>query len=320
MVVSIKTEKVFLAASLSGAFHGIICLALVVSFPQIYRMDPDPNSINGRKRPAALFWENELKKTNQEASAKFRLEQVPFTAQLSPIASVGHDAKNAMSRAAKSDGDPSLTARTKGEVEQGLSQGDLGLFFNCFKSEWPTEKLAVLIDRSLSMGLGGGWGHVIRGFELLSATAMPDNQIRIWLFDKTVDELAPTGLWSSWSSQRSNMAMQIIRNTRPGGLTDLAGAIRVAALNGATRIVVISDDATLMQQEWISLHTTMRRLGKPLPRICSYRILGKHPNDSLETKCRQSGGWCVHGSGNRWKGLDPSGSFGSDQSIHGVNP
>lgn len=295
----LKLEKLFLAASISVAFHGIIFLLFIVLFLHFQGSGSYLNPVESLNRQATVFWANELKIPSPKFIPNDHLEDVPFTAQLSPIALLNHDVRNAMQGTRLLDMDSSLTSDIGGKLERGCPQRDTDLFLNCFKSEWPAEKLAVVIDRSLSMGLGGGWENVIRGFESVSSTSISSNQVRIWLFDKSVDEVASTGLWSTWNAYRSEIAIQTIRNTRPGGHTDLAGAIRVASLNGATRIVVISDDATLLPSEWTSICATMRRLGKPLPRICSYRILGQHLNDSLETKCRQSGGWSIHGTGKK---------------------
>jgi hypothetical protein len=161
-----------------------------------------------------------------------------------------------------------------------------------FATESPAEHLAVVIDRSLSMGLGGGWNAARREANLVFAKVPPDCLMRVWLFDKTVDEIASEGDWKPWSRMRCQRALDRLEDTRPGGSTDLGNAMRTAALRGASRIVVISDDADLLSGDWAGIATTLRRIGRPVPRICAVRLGQQMSEDNLGALCRQSGGWC----------------------------
>ena len=288
-----------LAGILSTLAHGLLILAVVVvwSVFSLPTTVPGGRVTNDRGRNASVFWDQpaaSVQPKSSSANESKPLDVVPFTAQLSPLAMVSVETKHV---------EPvrKMLRNLRGTNNAGLGQNEVnkptvdaagGRSAGWFATEAPAEHLAVVIDRSLSMGLGGGWNAARREANLVFANVPHDCLMRVWLFDKTVDEIASEGDWKSWSRTRCQRALERLEDTRPGGSTDLGNALRTTALRGATRIVVISDDADLNSGDWGAIATTLRRIGRPLPKLCAIRLGQQMREDNLGDLCRQSGGWC----------------------------
>ena len=288
--------RYFMAAMLSALIHTTIVLAVVIVWSFVGLEPDNPDSNLESSSNLRIFWES---KTNLQAFnpiVPIKAELAPFTAQLIPIAMVNSGNK-------VSDPIQSMIKNLRGNNVSGL-QNELKTIAKSQKSkillgslrvESDEERVGLLIDKSLSMGLDGAWGLVVHEFDAFLPTISPETRTRIWLFDKNLEEIGQSDYWGTWNQARLRQALKQIHETRPGGLTDLANALRAVSFRGSTRIVVISDDADLSINDWVSIASTLRRLGKPAPMVCAIRVGPPTTRkDVLAEICRQTGGWCRH--------------------------
>lgn len=288
-----------LAAILSTLAHGLVILAGVViwSFWTYPTAAPSAPAKNTSGTKSNVFWGTPLPQSahSEQRMDTKPLEVVPFTAQLSPLAMVSMETRP-VEPVRKLLRDLRGSPPSKGLAESTRSgtgsSPSVPESAGWLATETAGERLAVLMDRSLSMGLCGGWNAARREAAAVLARVPPDCLMRVWLFDKTTEEIGSEGDWLPWTRTRSQRAMDRLEDTRPGGSTDLGNALRTAALRGASRIVVISDDADVSPGDWGAISTTLRRIGRPAPRLCAIRLGQQMRVDHLGDLCRQSGGWC----------------------------
>ena len=287
------TGRWFMAATLSALVHGFLILALITGWsllhPSTSNFDPTTESLN---KPF-IFWDNDNKAVKKKDDQPGIVELAPFTAHLIPIAIVNTSQKT-------SDPARSLITKLRTTDSQStrasqfkLPRPNQGRVFSSLNIGPIDEKLGILIDRSLSMGTGGAWNQILQESDDFLPVIQPDRKVRIWLFDKDCEEIARSDDWGPWNEIRLGHALRRIHETRPGGLTNLANAIRTAVFRGSTRVLVVSDDADITISDWISITATLRRLNKSTPKLCALRIAKlEAENDVLLQICQQTGGWC----------------------------
>lgn len=287
-----QRTRLFMATMLSALVHGLIVLLVLVAwaaFSSHEEEGPQGQFTAGNSR---LFWDYGKPPLGRSANPNNNLDVVPFSAQLIPIAMVGQAAK-------VTDPVRILVSASQGGKGFGNQNARIaetssrapGFLASCLGMESREERLAILIDRSLSMGLSGAWDNVVREMSQVLPGVSPDHLYRIWLFDKGCEEIAGSGEWEYWNPNRVSLVIRQLHETRPGGLTNLNHAMRAVTLRGANRIVLLSDDADLNQGDWVSICTTLRRLGKPIPRICALRMGSQGAGGTLASICQQTGGW-----------------------------
>jgi len=288
--------RYFMAAMISALIHTTIVLAVVIIW-SLVNLEPDyPDSNLKLSSNPRIFWESKTDLQAFNPIVPIKAELAPFTAQLIPIAMVNSGNK-------LSDPIQSMIKGLRGHHVPGL-QNELKTIARSQKSkillgslrvESAEERIGILIDKSLSMGFDGAWGQVVHEFDAFLPTISPETRARIWLFDKNTEEIGQSVDWGTWNQARLREALNQIHETRPGGLTDLSNALRTVSFRGSTRIVVISDDANLSINDWVSIASSLRRLGKPAPKVCAIRLgPATTRKDVLEEICRQTGGWCRH--------------------------
>lgn len=287
-----RAGRWFMAAMLSALLHGLLVLGVLIGWSILWSTGNHSETSTGYSASPRIFWESDKASHITREKPTIFPELVPFTAQLIPVSMVNQESK--FERPARSIHKKLKETSLTGNSGIDLSKKNKSNYLlTSLRMESKHEQLGILIDRSLSMGLGGKWNQLVSEFDELPAYLSFDNRIRVWLFDKDCEEIAPSDGWGPWDEARWAQATRRIHETRPGGLTNLAHAIRYAALRGSTRIVVLSDDAGLAMNDWISVSTTLRRLGRPVPKLCAM-MLGEHAkhHDVLATICHQTGGWC----------------------------
>lgn len=290
----INAGRYFMSAILSALIHAVTILAVLIVWSSIGSETDGPDSNSKLSSNPRIFWQpkTDLQVVNRIAPIKEEL--APITAHLIPIAMV-HPG-NKLSNPIQSMNKDLQISNVSGLQINSISIPQMqksNIILPCLRIESVEERVGILIDRSLSMGLGGAWDQVLHEFDAFLPNISSEVRSRIWLFDKTTEEIARSDDWGTWNQARIRQALHQVHETRPGGPTDLANAVRTVALRGSTRIVVISDDADLSINDWLSIGSTLRRLGKSTPRVCAIRLGQYIPNnDKLAEICRQSGGWC----------------------------
>lgn len=289
-----SAARYFMAAMLSVLIHAAIILVFIIVWSSTVS-DHLNNKVNIQSSiNQCVFWESKTDLKIVDRIMPIKPEMDSFSAQLTPISMVNSGNKitnpiQSMLKNLRDENKIGLKNRAK-PISNSINSNILLVSLREDSSE---ERLGILIDRSLSMGLGGAWNQIVHEFDTFLPTISPETRARIWLFDKAPEEIAGSDDWGTWNKSRMDHALNQLHGTRPGGLTDLANALRTVSFRGSTRIVVISDDADLSINEWVSVGSSLRRLGKPLPRICAIRLgLSSLRDDNLAEICRQTGGWC----------------------------